>query len=57
LIETGFVTDVEWSDRNVHLDVSRDQVKSSPPWDPMVSFNALNKEKLHEHYDWPLSPQ
>ena len=56
LIEAASVKDIEWSDRHVFLDVSRERVKSSPPWDPMVSFNELYRKQLHEHYGWPLTP-
>ena len=55
LIEAASVKDIEWSDRHVFLDVSRERVKSSPPWDPMVSFNELYRKQLHEHYGWPLT--
>ena len=55
LIEAGAVKDIEWSDRHVFLDVSRDRVKSSPPWDPLDAFTQLYAKQLHNHYSWPGS--
>ena len=47
------VTGIQWSDREVALDVTREQVKSSPTWDPLVGFDELQRHDLHEHYGWP----
>ncbi len=52
LIALSAVTKIEWLDRYVELDVSRQQVKSSPPWDPLVDFNEIYKKQLHRHYGW-----
>ena len=52
LIAMQAVKGVDWSDRHVRLDVSREQVKTSPPWDPMVAFNEIEKTHLHKHYGW-----
>jgi hypothetical protein len=56
LIAMQAVKGVDWSDRHVRLDVSREQVKTSPPWDPMVAFNEIEKTHLHKHYGWAGSP-
>jgi hypothetical protein len=55
LIAPSAVTGIAWSDRKVQLDVSRDKIKSSPPWDPLVAFNESDKTHLHDHYGWPGS--
>jgi hypothetical protein len=55
LISPGAVTSIDWPDREVALDVTRDQVKSSPPWDPLVAFDEVYKTHLHRHYGWPGS--
>lgn len=46
------VTSVEWSDRRVSLNVTREQVETSPMWDPLVAFNEFEKTHLHDHYGW-----
>jgi hypothetical protein len=55
LIAPSAVTEIEWSDRLVRLNVSREQVKTSPIWDPLVAFNSVYAQRLHRHYGWPGS--
>ena len=42
-----------WAERDIELDVTRDQVKGSPPWDPAAVINRCYQERLHGHYGWP----
>ena len=30
------VKDIDWAERRINVNVTRDQVKSSPPWDPLA---------------------
>ena len=39
LIPPLAVKTIDWFDRHVELNVSRELVKASPPWDPLVAFN------------------
>jgi len=55
LISPLAVKSIEWFDRRVKLDVSREQIKSSPPWDPLVAFTQVYAKRLHQHYGWPGS--
>jgi sporulation protein YlmC with PRC-barrel domain len=55
LIASQAVARVDWPDRQVQLDVSREKVKLSPPWDPLVAFNEIYRTHLHKHYGWPGS--
>jgi len=47
------VTDIDWLDRQVKLNVTRDQVQSAPAWDPVAMTNELNEEQHHRHFGWP----
>ncbi len=47
------IRSVDSTDEKITLDVSRAQVKSSPPWDPAAIINRLSETELHRHYDWP----
>jgi hypothetical protein len=47
------VRDVDWLERKLSLNVTREQVKSSPPWDPAAVVDRLTEERLHRHYGWP----
>ena len=53
LISPYAVKGVDWSDRHVRLDIARERVKSSPPWDPVQAVNDEYEQRLHTHYDWP----
>jgi len=55
LISPQAVRAIDWSDRKVELEVSRVQVESTPPWDPLVVFDEIYAKQLHEHYGWPGS--
>jgi hypothetical protein len=47
------VREISWSKHQVRLDVSRELVKSSPPWSPLDLIDQAYDERLHRHYDWP----
>jgi hypothetical protein len=49
------VKTIDWFDRHVELNMSREFVKTSPPWDPLVAFNDEYAKRLHKHYGWPGS--
>ena len=47
------VTAISWSNHDITLDVSREQVKASPAWDPAGLINRGEEQTLHEFYGWP----
>ena len=47
------VQQIDWAERHIRLNVSRDQVKSSPPWDPAAMTDQISEQRLHTHYGWP----
>jgi sporulation protein YlmC with PRC-barrel domain len=53
LISTQAVTSIDWTERHVRIGASREQVRTSPLWDPLVAFTDIKKTLLHEHYGWP----
>ena len=55
LISPLAVKAIDWFDDHLELDVSREQVKASPPWDPLFAFNDEYAKRLHKHYGWPGS--
>lgn len=52
LVSPHAVKDVDWSERNVRLDIAREQVKSSPPWTPSQDIDDAYEQRLQDHYDW-----
>lgn len=55
LISPLAVKRIDWFDRHVELNVSREHVKTSPPWDPLAAFKDDYVTRLHKHYGWPGS--
>ena len=53
LISPYAVKSVDWSDRHVRLDLTREKMKSSPSWNPSNLINGEFERRLHNHYDWP----
>jgi hypothetical protein len=53
LVSPYAATRIVWTDRKVDLDVSRDRVKNSPPWDPLALIDHNYQRRLHGYYGWP----
>ncbi len=53
LISPHAVQDINWPRRLIHLSVTADQVRSSPPWKPADVIDRAYQERLHNHYTWP----
>jgi hypothetical protein len=52
LISPYAVREISYVDRQITVDVSRDKVKSSPPWHPVEMINTYYEKRLHSHYGW-----
>jgi hypothetical protein len=44
---------ISWGDGEFKLNVTRDQVRSSPPWKPADMMDDDYERFLHSHYGWP----
>ncbi len=53
LIAPCSVRDIEWTGKLVALDVTREQVKGSPRYDPSKTTDRAYDEQLHAYYGWP----
>ncbi len=47
------VKDIDWSEHHINVNVTRDQVKSSPAWDPLALADQVGEQQLHRHFGWP----
>ena len=47
------VKDIDWSEHRINVNVTRDQVKSSPAWDPLAVADQVGEQQLHRHFGWP----
>jgi hypothetical protein len=50
LISPVWITDVRWSDKKVSIDLSRDSIKASPPYDAKALLDRKWEYNLHKHY-------
>lgn len=44
---------VSWSESNVHVPLTREQVKNSPPFDPSAPINHEYETRLYDYYGRP----
>jgi hypothetical protein len=47
------VKDIDWFGEGINMNVSRDQVRSAPAWDPLALADEARGDELHRHFDWP----
>ena len=45
--------EIDWSEDRINVNVTRDQVKSSPTWDPLAMADHIGEQQLHRHFGWP----
>jgi hypothetical protein len=53
LISPRWVQSISWHDQQVHLDMTRAQIKESPEYTPQMFVDRDYETKLHGHYDRP----
>jgi hypothetical protein len=53
LLSPRWVESVDWGRSRVYVDVTKDQVKSSPEYDPNQPILRGYERELHEHYGYP----
>jgi hypothetical protein len=57
LVPAAKVTAVDWTARNVYLDLTREQIKESPAFDIDKPLDRTAQEKLAAYYDRPVAPR
>jgi sporulation protein YlmC with PRC-barrel domain len=53
LISPAWLRAVDWAHRQVEVDLTREQIKSSPEYDPAMAVDESYLERLHGHYGLP----
>ncbi len=53
LIAPSWVRDVDWTERLLSVDHSRDEIESSPEYDPAEPVNRTYEEHLYDYYGRP----
>jgi hypothetical protein len=47
------VKDIDWFGEHVNMNVSREQVRSAPVWDPLAMMDEVREDEFHRHFGWP----
>jgi len=47
------VKDIDWFGQHINMNVTRDQVRSAPAWDPLAMMDEAREEEFHRHFGWP----
>ncbi|WP_425450043.1 PRC-barrel domain-containing protein [Virgifigura deserti] len=53
LISPQWIREVNWEDRLLQVDLTRQAVKDSPEYDPSMTIDRAYEERLHRYYDRP----
>ena len=53
LVSPFAVRAIIWDEKEIQLDITRDRVKNSPPWDPLAAIDRAYERELHGYYGWP----
>jgi uncharacterized protein YrrD len=53
LISPRWIKRVSWTKRMIDVNLSRDRIKKSPPWDPDQAVSRKYELQLHKHYGLP----
>ena len=53
LVAPRWATSVSWEESTVHVDLTREQIKSSPEWDPNAPVNREYEVRLYDYYGRP----
>jgi hypothetical protein len=51
------VKGIDWFGQRINMNVSREQVRSAPAWDPLALADEAREEELHRHFGWPGYPR
>ena len=51
LIQPKLVAEINWGERHIRLNATRQKVKDSPPYDPTITVDGAYADKIHTYYD------
>jgi hypothetical protein len=53
LVSPAWIGDIKWAERSVRLDLTQQQVKDSPEYDPSAPVNRQYEKRLYDYYGRP----
>ena len=54
LVATGWIEDIDWAGRQVHVGLSQEEIRSSPEYEPGATPDPDYEQRLHSHYGRPF---
>ena len=54
LIAVEWIREIDWSERKVRVDVARERIRESPPFDPEAPIDRAYEEALYDFHGRPL---
>lgn len=54
LIAPQWASRLDWDEKKVHVDLSRQAIKDSPEWDPSAAVNREYESRLYDYYGRPV---
>lgn len=53
LVASEWIDGVNWSEKTVHVDLLRESIEKSPPYDPAIPVNREYEVRLYDYYGRP----
>ena len=53
LVHPQWITEVSWGEAKVYVDLTQEEIKNSPAFDPAVTIDRPYEEQLFDHYGRP----
>ena len=53
LVSPRWIRGVNWNDEKIQVDLTREQIKDSPHYEPDASIDRVYESRLYRHYDYP----
>jgi hypothetical protein len=53
LVSPEWITDVSWGESKVHVNLTQEEIRDSPEYDPAEAVNRLYEERLYDFYGRP----
>lgn len=53
LLSKDWIDAINWSNKNIHMDLSQKSIESSPEFDPAAPVNRTYEERMYDYYGRP----
>jgi sporulation protein YlmC with PRC-barrel domain len=53
ILSPWWATEIDWREERIHMDLDRESIRNSPPYDPDKTLTLEDAGELHDHYNRP----